>query len=177
MSEYPIVTVWTDETLSPLTPRPEPAPVIVQVDERTVWRRGGTNTDNPSQPEPGDGVLDAIAEHDARLAEMSAEAELTCDYSAYDTARADYNEQAGGLLVGLTAAVRAERDAAARLAADEPVIRIVFSAADVDALADDSNIPRELARQRIREWAKHIGNTATALVNEQMRDAIKHGTP
>jgi hypothetical protein len=73
------------------------------------------------------------------------------------------------------AAIVAAVSAAAR--SDAELFRIVFTEQDVHALADENDVPGDLALARAREWAPRIASTATTLCNEQLASAVATDQP
>jgi len=57
------------------------------------------------------------------------------------------------------------------------VIRIVFTDADVEAIADDHDVSHEEAKRRAHAWASSITDTAVSLVDEQLTGAIVDDQP
>lgn len=57
------------------------------------------------------------------------------------------------------------------------LISITFSDSDIESIADDTGTPIELARARAEGWAKHIQETATQLISEQLASVIEFDTP
>lgn len=75
-------------------------------------------------------------------------------------------------LEGLRREDRQERDMD-----NEPLIRIIYTAADVEGLAEAAGVDPEVAMTRAREWAKHITSTATELIGEQLANVVETGQP
>lgn len=57
------------------------------------------------------------------------------------------------------------------------IIKILFTNEDVRAFAESANIDFDTAMERAENWAKHIAETATQLVNEQLESVIKFDQP
>ena len=63
------------------------------------------------------------------------------------------------------------------ISADKVFIHIEVTGEDVDAIADDLGISRDLAWERMEEWGKHISSTMTGYTMEQVHDVIRDGQP
>ena len=59
-----------------------------------------------------------------------------------------------------------------REAEGNPVIRIVFTKADVEAMAEEQELPIEVAMKNAESWSKYITDYAVELINEQLYDRI-----
>jgi hypothetical protein len=57
------------------------------------------------------------------------------------------------------------------------VLQVTFNSADVDSMADDAGVDRQLAAARAHSWASAISDTLTALGNEQLASVVEHDTP
>lgn len=57
------------------------------------------------------------------------------------------------------------------------MLQITFTNHDVAAIAEEVEVPLDVAMERAWEWLSHIGDTATSLINEQLTSAIKSGQP
>jgi hypothetical protein len=58
-----------------------------------------------------------------------------------------------------------------------PLIRIVFGARDVEALARDSHVDPRTATSRAVGWAPAIERTATELCSSQLRSVVRTDNP
>ena len=56
-------------------------------------------------------------------------------------------------------------------------IQINVSGADIDLIADELGIDRELAWERMDEWGKAIEQTMSMYTMEQVTDVIRDGQP
>ena len=74
------------------------------------------------------------------------------------------------------AVIVAAVEAAARQPSGE-LFRITFTEEDVHALADEHQVPVDLALARALEWAPHIASTATTLCNEQLASVVATNQP
>jgi hypothetical protein len=61
--------------------------------------------------------------------------------------------------------------------APEPLISLAFSREDVDAMADELGIDRDLAWARAQAWRKTIEERAVERINESLYDAVADDTP
>jgi hypothetical protein len=57
------------------------------------------------------------------------------------------------------------------------VIRIIFTSEDIESMADELNIDREVAMDRALEWGKYIADTMTGYCCEQLEEVILTGQP
>lgn len=60
--------------------------------------------------------------------------------------------------------------------APEPLISLAFSREDVDAMAEERGIDRDLAWTRAQAWSKTIEERAVERINESLADAIGDDT-
>ena len=60
---------------------------------------------------------------------------------------------------------------------DDVLISLRFTSDDVASMAENADVPYDIALERADEWAKHVGETASTLINEQMASIVKHNTP
>jgi len=56
-------------------------------------------------------------------------------------------------------------------------IKIIVTSNDIDYIADEFGIDRELAGQRMEEWGRHIESTMSGYAMEQVTDVIRSGQP
>lgn len=61
--------------------------------------------------------------------------------------------------------------------ADIEIIRIIWTEQDVRDTAKDYDIDPDLALGRALEWAKHIAETASNLISEQLTNVIRYDNP
>lgn len=59
----------------------------------------------------------------------------------------------------------------------EPVINIVFTRWDIYTLAQLHHVAPELAIDRVYEWRKHIEETMSGYIWEQLDSVIRTGQP
>jgi hypothetical protein len=57
------------------------------------------------------------------------------------------------------------------------LLRIVITDRDVSGLADEFGVDPDLAMDRAHRWLDAIGETASALVNEQLASVVQHDSP
>ena len=57
------------------------------------------------------------------------------------------------------------------------ILKIVFSEDDVRSMAELAEVDFDVAMDRATEWGRHIADTATQLINEQLESVIKHNQP
>ena len=57
------------------------------------------------------------------------------------------------------------------------IIKIVFTEDDVRGMAELAEVDFDVAMDRVSEWGRHIADTATQLINEQLESVIKHDQP
>lgn len=58
-----------------------------------------------------------------------------------------------------------------------PIFSTRFSVEDVRALAEEAEVPFELALERAEEWSQPIQDRITELGNEQLLNVIRDGQP
>jgi hypothetical protein len=59
----------------------------------------------------------------------------------------------------------------------DAILELRWTGEDVAAIAEEHGVKRDVALERARSWAKHIGETASTMVNEQLTAAIVHDQP
>jgi 4-diphosphocytidyl-2C-methyl-D-erythritol kinase len=57
------------------------------------------------------------------------------------------------------------------------LLRIVITDRDVHDLADELGIDPDVAVDRAQAWLEAIGETASALINQQLASVVAHDTP
>lgn len=60
---------------------------------------------------------------------------------------------------------------------DVGIVNIIFGMSDVCSIAEDAEVDKGLALERATAWAKHVEETASTLVNEQMFNIITGDQP
>lgn len=57
------------------------------------------------------------------------------------------------------------------------LIRLIYTDADVDSIAEEAGIPTNVARERADSWANAISDTAATLIAEQLHSVITTNQP
>lgn len=60
---------------------------------------------------------------------------------------------------------------------EHEVLRIVFTDEDIRSLAEGGEVDEATALLRARSWARHIGETATGLINDQFQSVVETDQP
>ena len=57
------------------------------------------------------------------------------------------------------------------------VIRIIFTMEDVREIADENDIPFDVAKDRALDWGRHIADTMRGYCSEQLESVIIRNVP
>lgn len=57
------------------------------------------------------------------------------------------------------------------------IIKIIFTDADVRTMAELAGVDEEVALDRAEDWARHITETASTMVGEQLASVVSENAP